>query len=151
MTHYSHCAHFWECFSILLDAYYDPNWPTFNITQANFTPGTLRIVERGKYVLQENITFDPNPPDPANTTSKNGVRFEPYDAYHPTAEQMADGTYPAPLYTLGFFAAITVETSGVKIDLNGFAIEQSVGHALMQPFFAVIELANAPFITAQGK
>ena len=53
-------------------------------------------------------------------------------------------------YGLGFFAAIAVEAQGVTIDLNGFTLEQSAEHALMQRFFALIELANAPFIQSVG-
>jgi hypothetical protein len=43
-----------------------------------------------------------------------------------------------------------VETKHVHIHLNGKTIEQSKEHALMQRFFAVIELASTPFIPKQG-
>ena len=53
-------------------------------------------------------------------------------------------------YHLGFFAAITVETDNVIIDMNGFSIEQSEKHNFQQRFYANIEFANAPFIPKQG-
>ena len=48
-------------------------------------------------------------------------------------------------YALGFFAAIAVQADDVTISLNGHSIAQCREHALMQRFFAVIELASAPF------
>lgn len=56
----------------------------------------------------------------------------------------------AHAYHLGFFAAIAVETEGVIIDLNGFTLRQHFMHALMQRFFAIIELADQPFPLGQG-
>ena len=71
----------------------------------------------------------------------------------PTAAQISSGEYPvAPNgpYHMGFFAAITIETNNVVIDLNGYNIEQSMEHYLQQRFFSIIELAPSPFITGQG-
>jgi hypothetical protein len=56
----------------------------------------------------------------------------------------------AGAYHLGFFAAITIETTGVILDLNGKTIKQTTLHSLQQRFYANIELASAPFIPAQG-
>ncbi|KAL3915508.1 MAG: hypothetical protein SGILL_005619 [Bacillariaceae sp.] len=53
-------------------------------------------------------------------------------------------------FGLGFFAAISVQASGVTIDLNGKTLEQSPEHALMQRYFALIELASSPFIQSVG-
>jgi hypothetical protein len=53
-------------------------------------------------------------------------------------------------YHLGFFAAITIETSDVVLDLNGYSITHSKRHSLLQRFFSIIELANSPFIPKQG-
>ena len=36
------------------------------------------------------------------------------------------------------------------LDLNGYRIEQSAEHALLQRFFSVIELADQPFLPSQG-
>ena len=55
--------------------------------------------------LKENISFEPN--------SSND--------FMPTGPQIASGQYPvgtAGAYHLGFFAAITVETTGVILDLK---------------------------------
>ena len=53
-------------------------------------------------------------------------------------------------FGLGFFAALVIAADDVTLYLNGHTIEQSAGHALMQRFFAVIELANSPFIPGAG-
>lgn len=90
--------------------------PTFDLVQSDFEAGTYRITEPGRYVLQEDITFNPNAP----TGSQDA-----YDSFFPTDAQLSNASlYPAPVFTLGFFAAITVETSNVEIDLNGFTFEQ---------------------------
>lgn len=124
------------------DAARNSNLDVTELTQADFEQGTYRIRQSGRYVLQENIVFNPNPP----TDDQDA-----YDSFFPTAAQL-DGvdSYPVPLYTLGWFAGITVETDNVEIDLNGFTFEQGVGHALMQRFFTLISLANSVFITGQG-
>ena len=111
---------------------------TWNQTSENdFQNGTLLIKKPGIYRLQENIIFNPN---------------ESND-FSPTPEQISSGLYPENMsgpYHLGFFAAITVETENVIIDLNGFTIKQSDLHKLQQRFYANIELANSPFIPNQG-
>ncbi len=53
-------------------------------------------------------------------------------------------------YTLGFFAAITVEVDNVHIDLNGFTLEMDREFYLQQRFFALIELGNVQFAAKQG-
>jgi len=53
-------------------------------------------------------------------------------------------------YSLGFFAAMTIECDDVIIDLNGHTIKQSVAHNIHQRFYANIELANSPFIDMTG-
>jgi len=71
----------------------------------------------------------------------------------PTGAQIVSGQYPvgtAGAYHLGFFAAITIEATGVILDLNGKTIQQTKLHSLQQRFFANIEMANAPFIPNQG-
>lgn len=118
---------------------YNNNTPyaCINLRQSNFTNGTVRITKPGIYILQENIEFEPN----------SGNDFMP------TGPQIASGQYPvgtAGAYHLGFFAAITIETTGVILDLNGKTIKQTTLHSLQQRFYANIELASAPFIPAQG-
>ena len=108
--------------------------PQINLRQSDFNHGTLRITQPGYYVLSENIVFNPA-------------------SLFPTQQQIDSGLYPIGTdgpYHLGFFGAIAVETSNVVIDLNGRSITQSVEHNLLQRFFAVVELANSPFIPGQG-
>ena len=110
---------------------------TVYLTQRSFVNGTVRITVPGYYKLNSDIVFHPN----SN------------DKFRPTANQIMSGQYPMGAdgaYHLGFFAAITIEADGVILDLNGFKIEQSKEHNLMQRFFSVIELANSPFIPKQG-
>ena len=108
-----------------------------NIYNKDFKEGTYRITEPGYYLLKENIIFDPNPD---------------FDSM-PTEEQTKSGKYkisPGHPYHLGFFAAITIETDNVVLDLNGYKIEQGILHNLQQRFFSIIELASSPFIPNQG-
>ena len=100
--------------------------PVVPVRQADFAAGTYRIRAPGRYVLQEDVVFDP----PAHD--------------RPTF------LHPFPPYQLGFFAAITVESEDVVIDLNGFTLAQSRRHALAQRFHALIELSSSPFDHGQG-
>ena len=100
--------------------------PVVPVRQADFAAGTYRVRAPGRYVLQENIVFDP----PAHD--------------RPTL------LHPFPPYQLGFFAAITVESEDVVIDLNGFSLSQSRRHALAQRFHALVELSSSPFDHGQG-
>jgi hypothetical protein len=104
------------------------------LKQSDFDTGTYRITASGYYVLSEDIVFHPNPDN----------------NFKPTAQQFNDNVYCINPYRLGFFAAITIETSDVVLDLNGFSISQSTQHNIMQRFFALIELANTPFIPKTG-
>ena len=119
-----------------------------NLSQSDFSHGTYRIKTSARYVLSENIRFNPNPSMYNNETNK----LEGAD-WMPTPEQIVGGKYPvAPNgpYHMGFFAAITIETDNVIIDLNGFTLEQHMEHYLQQRFFSIIELAPSPFIHGQG-
>jgi len=120
---------------------YNSNTPRkiIKLKSKHFENGTVRITQPGIYVLQEDIIFDPNP----NLDSM------------PTNDQMVGPNSQYPIgqcgaYHLGFFAAITIETDNVILDLNGFTIEQSPLHALQQRFFSIIELASTPFLPKQG-
>jgi hypothetical protein len=106
-----------------------------SLSQKDFDYGTRRITKPGYYILKEDIVFHPNPDND----------------FKPTASQIKSGLYPVPgPYNLNFFAALTIETEGVVVDLNGHTIKQSKEHFLMQRFYANIELASAPFIGVQG-
>jgi hypothetical protein len=116
-------SHFKESYDLL---------PEIPLKQSMFNKGTLRITKPGKYVLKENIIFNP-------------------ETQFPTPEQFAH--YPVGKngpYHLGFFAAIAIEAPDVILDLRGHTITQSKRHNLLQRFFSVIELANSPFIPKQG-
>ena len=106
--------------------------PKIGINQSDFAQGTYRITNSGYYVLNENIEFNPIHQFPLKTQSE----------LYPTGKH-------GP-YHLGFFAAITIETSDVVLDLNGYSITHSKRHSLLQRFFSIIELANSPFIPKQG-
>ena len=59
------------------------------------------------------------------------------DNFHPTVQQMTpengeEAEYPSIPYRFGFFAAITIETDNVEIDLNRFTIKQSDIHHIQQ-------------------
>lgn len=101
------------------------------LCQEDFTKGTYRIRKPGRYIVTEDIIFNPNP--------ENDFRPDP-----------TDDKYKSDAYVLGFFAAITVESKDVEIDLNGKTIRQSQAFYLQQRFFSVIELASAPFVNGQG-
>ena len=62
---------------------------------------------------------------------------------------MGSSTWSGP-YQLGFFTGISVETSDVIIDLNGFEIAMSKEFYLQQRVFSIIELAAKNFVSGQG-
>jgi hypothetical protein len=123
--------------------------PVINLSQSNFITGTYRIKSRGYYKLTENIIFNPNP-------STWSVSTLVGDDWNPTTEQTTGGPnakypiQPYGPYHLGFFAAITIESDEVIIDLNSFMLCQSMEHYLQQRFFSLIELSSSPFISGQG-
>lgn len=112
-------------------------YKTIHLTPRSFVNGTVRITVPGYYKLNSDITFEPN-------IDNN---------FQPTDKQITSGQYPMGkegAYHLGFFAAITIESDDVILDLNGYKIEQSEKHSIMQRFFSIIELASSPFIPKQG-
>ena len=147
--------------------------------QRDFTWGTYIIDQPGHYRLAEDISFQPNSPaalqaaiadgsiDPI-TRQRLGLPAQPATvpaslAGMPLASQFQHGpatgftpggpltaNYDPSAYGLGFFAAIAITANNVTLDLAGHRIEQSAEHALLQRFFSVIELANAPFVPRQG-
>lgn len=123
------------------------------LSQKDFESGTYVIKHEGVYCLTEDVAFNPNSlaylkkafPEKASDLSA-------YDAGFPMRFQMgySDGQYNPEAFGLGFFAAISVASPNVTIDLKGFTLEQSEEHALMQRFFSIIETADRPFISGQG-
>lgn len=103
----------------------------YYLNQSSFKTGTFRITKPGIYILKENIVFGPNPEND----------FRPLKG---------DKEYSNRAYSLGFFAAITIEVDGVELDLNNKTLKQDDRMAWMQRFYANIETASTPFIPKQG-
>ncbi len=113
-----------------------PEYPIV-LRQSDFDSGTLRITQPGRYVLSEDVAFFPN-----RASDAPGM---------PSDEQRAPGEpYAGKQYDLGFFAAITVESRDVVIDLGGHSLSQHPAHRKIQRFFALIELSASPFLVGQG-
>lgn len=114
------------------------------LTQEDFRDGSYIIDEPGYYKLVEDISFNPN--------SSEHLGEDAYDSSFPTVTQFTffGGDYDPKAFGIGFFAAIVIAADNVTIDLNGHRLEQGEEHALMQRFYANIELANMPFIPTQG-
>ena len=151
------------------------SWSTFNsdqssyrekvvlMTNNDFADGTLRVKYPCMLKLTENVIFNPNRPttwlnnqDQVTNNFEEAVKIDPNREldWFPTQSKQNNLQYFEPevsfAYGLGFFAAIAIEGSGVLINLNNFSIQQHEEHALQQRFFAVIELADQPFIPFQG-
>jgi hypothetical protein len=152
------------------------NADTVTLRNDDFRYGTYIIDQPGTYRLGEDISFNPNSPAalsaavddgtiPADVAEQLGL-VSPVDAYHagfPLSTQFApggieafavggpvDARYDPAAYGVGFFSAIAITADDVSLDLNGYTIEQSEEHALLQRFFSVIELSDQPFIPSQG-
>lgn len=112
--------------------------------QKDFVDGSYIITQPGTYRLAEDISFNPN--------SVNHLGKDAYRSGFPLSSQYTHngGKYDPMAFGIGFFASIVITADDVILDLNGHRIEQSQEHALLQRFFAVIELASAPFIPKQG-
>ncbi len=122
-----------------------------HLRQSDFQNGTYRITEPGVYALAEDISFNPHPP---GSLADDGVTvLDAWNGGLPFPSQYGDpdaGLYDPAAYGIGFFAAIAIEADDVVLDLRGHTLEQSAEHALLQRFFAVVELADQPFLPRQG-
>lgn len=113
---------------------------TVELKNKDFENGTVRLIHSARYILMEDIIFEPNKehdhaPTPAQTSGGK-------DADYPIA--------PFGAYTLGFFAAITIEGQDIVLDLNNKVLRQSHMFDVQQRFYANIELASSPFVPPQG-
>ncbi len=150
--------------------------PVTLLHQRDFTYGTYVIDRPGNYRLAEDIEFNPNSPStltravnagtiPTDVAqaldlgtpvdaSRSGLplptQLTPSDSENFTPGGPLDARYDAAAYAVGFFAAIAITADEVTLDLAGHTIAQSPEHALLQRFFAVIELADQPFVPGQG-
>jgi len=113
------------------------------LRESDFSNGAYIISKPGTYVLMEDIYANPNP-------KQDGQHA--YDANWPRPWQYTSsgGMFDDAKYALGFFAAIVIQSNDVILDLNGHKLEQAPGFALLQRFYAHIELADRPFIFHQG-
>ena len=102
------------------------NHPPTYLTQKNFKSGSYIIKKPGKYILKENIIFNPPQKIPLHLLRTN------------------------PAFHLGFFAAIIIQSENVILNLNNFSIIQSEQHYLHQRFYSHIELGSAPFVPKTG-
>ena len=97
----------------------------------------------------EDIVFDFNAQD---IYDDNIDLFGP-DTWWPSSEQSDDypgaGEGSGPFF-LGFFAGITIETSKVILNLNGFEIKQSDIFYIHQRWFTCIELSTQYFLPGEG-
>ena len=114
------------------------------LRQQDFDAGTYIMNQSAEYKLMQDIVFNPNSVSDLGLTS-----YESGDVL-PTQFTFAGGKYDPAAYGIGFFAAVAISATDATFDLNGFTISQSPEHALQQRFFAVIELADRPFIPNQG-
>lgn len=110
----------------------------------HFADGTLIIDQPGSYKLCDDIVFCPH----NNLDVESASDEEIAEAFDPIVQ--GNPKYNNNEYALGFFAAIAVQADDVSLSLNGYSIAQCREHALMQRFFAVIELASAPFTDGVG-
>jgi len=108
---------------------------TVELRQADFARGTLRVRAPCKLVFVEDVAFDPNPDN----------------NWQPTDAQRRSGDYPHQSgFALDFFAAMTIESDDVLIDLNGHELRQSRAHTLQQSFAQLISLGTGPFVPGEG-
>eukprot|EP01083_Nonionella_stella_P017323 48442_1 len=128
------------------------------LTNDDFKYGTYRITECGNYILSEDIVVNFNKPsiefDYAKGDSPNAYNMDDLYWYPTTQQQQSDEYFGLDAfwgpYSLGFFAAISVETKHVYIDLNEFSISMDYEFYLQQRFFAIIEFGNKQFESRQG-
>ena len=133
------------------------------LKQEDFKYGTLRIKQPCMVKLTENIYFNPNRPESwidnqGNVTEnfKDAVAINPNRKldWWPSFKLEENKQYfekeVRNAYRLGFFAALTLESEEIILNLNNFTLQQHPEHTLQQRFFSVIELADQPFIPRQG-
>ena len=70
--------------------------------------------------------------------------------YKLTEDIKLDKLFKKKTFSAGHFAAITVKSNRVVIDLNGYSIYQSDWHASFFRFFSIIELMDWPFSKKNG-
>eukprot|EP00486_Rosalina_sp_Unknown_P005728 CAMPEP_0201570686 /NCGR_PEP_ID=MMETSP0190_2-20130828/13032_1 /ASSEMBLY_ACC=CAM_ASM_000263 /TAXON_ID=37353 /ORGANISM="Rosalina sp." /LENGTH=755 /DNA_ID=CAMNT_0047994467 /DNA_START=15 /DNA_END=2282 /DNA_ORIENTATION=+ len=119
----------------------------YTLKQSDFDDGTYRITTSGNYCLSESIVFDPNPISDVSNSPNSPYQssFPNDDTLYPGCQSLSDGAF-----ALGFFAAISIETDNVELNLNSYQISMSKSFYIQQRLFTVIEIGNSPFVTDQG-
>eukprot|EP01084_Bolivina_argentea_P267906 454915_1 len=114
------------------------------LSNDDFDEGTFRITNSGIYCLTENIIFNPHPSPISNPNADFG--WFPFNEYkYKGCDSLTGGPY-----SLGYFAAITIETDDVEVNLCTFSISQSLHFNIQQRWFNIIEIGKAPFEMGQG-
>eukprot|EP01084_Bolivina_argentea_P055933 102438_1 len=133
---------------ILLSLFYtthacDSSCETY-LSNKDFEEGTFRITEPGIFCLKQDILFNPNPSSISNPNEDN--------SWFPSDDSKYNGchTLTGGPYSLGWFAAITIESNDIEINLCGYKICQSLEFNIQQRWFNTIEIANAPFEYGNG-
>lgn len=102
------------------------------LRNSDFLNGPVYLTNPGIYRLMEDIEFNPLP---------NFSDIFDSLASYPDADHH---------FVLGYFSAIVINGRNIELDLNGYTLRQSINHNLQQRFFALIELADRPFLPGQG-
>lgn len=123
----------------------------YYLKQSDFNDGTYRITQTGTYIIEEDIIFEFN--SPSTSDFDNLDTYNNNNDWWPTSDQT--NMYPGAgnlrnSYSMGFFAGITIETSNVILDLDGYELKMSKLFYYQQAFFALICLTSQPFLPTQG-
>lgn len=102
------------------------------LRNSDFLNGPVYLTNPGVYRLMEDIEFNPLP------------------NFSDIFDSLASFPGASHHFVLGYFAAIIINGRNIELDLNGFTLKQSANHNLQQRFFALIELADRPFLPNQG-
>ncbi len=141
--------------SVLYPEEIRPN--VYHIYQKDIDGGTLIIDKEGKYIVMEDLIFNPNPVgtvidnefDARALGLEMGDALDAFTAGRPLPSQLM-GQYDPKAFGVGFFSAIAITSDNVTLNLNNHTLRQSEEHALLQRFYSNIETAGAPFVTGQG-
>jgi hypothetical protein len=125
-------------------------WDATRLYQRDFENGTVIITEPGEYCLGEDVKFFPNSEE---TLLYYGKEASWRQVGRVLPEQMSPQPtygnvwYDPSNYGVGFFAAISIASDDVTLDLNGYSLGMSPEFALLQRFYADIEIGDQPFIS----
>eukprot|EP01084_Bolivina_argentea_P090521 163099_1 len=119
----------------------------FYLYQSDFEHGTYRITKAGRYVVMEDILFNPHPSSMMSDVNSDMTAWRPHEDQqdlYPGASQ-----FRGP-YFMGFWAAITVETDDVILDLNDHSIAMDEAFYYQQRWFSIISLTSQYYLPGQG-